>query len=300
MSYHSSVESISSIILISLFILSISSSIYVIIRITKIGALTISAKLVLYLHTACILWTLSKLPFIYDNTPPSCVIMGVIYWYCTFFMRLVSYLMVSSMNLRVLMSLGVVTADEKIDISFTLKILLFLLPCLPVIYPLITHSYVAVNNWCDVSRERDSGVISRTIFIAISFVLQSVTLYKLIVVVWGMRGLDKSQYDEMIVKLFRGPGTYPIVNMALTLMADSIIVWEHTTREHESDRRNYYTEYSLLVIQCMCGILFFIIFRLEEANIKAFEVYFRDMKEYEQLLLAEKESTISSVVYHVV
>lgn len=273
MTDYPSSESPSSVILIILFLLSILCSVYVSCSVLSTGVRTPHASLVLYLNVACICRTVSKFPFVFGAIDHACVIMGPIYWYCAFLMQIVEYLMISSVNLKLIMTTSTPTGPGSPQLDRTTKIFMFVLPAVTIVYPLLTKSYVTVHRWCDVSRGRDSGIISRTIFIAITFVLQVITIYKLIVVTLKLRKLPPSpEYDDAMQKLFRGPGTYPIVGMLLTLVTDAIVIWEHSTRDEdsdsESDSSRYYYEYALLLVTCAFGIVYFIVYNLEKNNIK--------------------------------
>lgn len=269
MSDYPSINSISSIFLFILYSLSLFISLSVIFSINSNGINTISSKLTLYLNISVFIWIFTKLPYILINIKFGCLFSGILHWYCTFQMLILTYTIVDALNIRMLSQQEDdnmnIHSSKLYQIKYTKLLFIFITPILPIIYPISTNSFGSVYEWCGLDRESNPGKFSRYVFLIISFILQIGVIIKFIFLCLKFKTLPKESYDDMLTKLIRGPGAYATVLVSFTFLEDILIFWQHILTA-DQDNVSYSVEYSLVVIQGFFGISYGLIYFLLEGK----------------------------------
>jgi hypothetical protein len=234
-----------------LFLSGIIGTILVVSSILRYGAKTMASKLTLYLNLSAAVWMITKIPYLLSTFKIGCPIGGAIHWYCQFNLLILTYYIADALHIRMLNENESISNRTNYLITWKTLISIFAIPILPVIYPISTHSFVSIYMWCGLSREDTTGVLSRTIFILTSSILQMAILIKFIRMCQRLRTLPAQSYADMLKRLCRGPGAYAAVLLIFTLLEDVVIFGITTTSFSSSDsnKHSFWSEYTLLVLQ---------------------------------------------------
>lgn len=261
----------SSIFLFILYSISLMSSFIVIANLGYHGINTISSQLPFYLNISVFIWTLTKFPYLFIDIPHGCQVSGIIHWYCTFQMLIITYSIVDALNIKMLLASTSeineegTSSSQSYQLQFKKILAIFLIPIFPVIYPAVTHSFGSLYEWCGLDRETARGQTSRIIFLSALFFLQFGVVFKFIYLCKNLKQLPKDSYEDVLKKLFRGPGSYAATLISFIFLEDIITAWQYSSR-HLSYEIRYTLEYIIVLGEGLFGITLALIYFLLEAN----------------------------------
>jgi hypothetical protein len=274
----------SSVILLVLGIVSIFCTVLPVMTMTRIGMKSQLAELTACINFAMMMWSISSLPYVYEHYH-LCAAFGFCGWYALVQLVVAASLMMYGAKEYIMQIQGIHDGDT-LTLTFKQRLLLYLFPAIPPLFPLLTRSYGHMFCWCTVDLDSKYGGASFIIlFVAIwSPVLFVIYQYfKIASKVKNTMGSSEVFYKVAL----NGPIMYGSTTIILLLTSVCYYTIAGLAYHRQSAAAVYHGNYVFAILVCVLGISYGIIFVHNLEHVKV-----------HTLLLCTVEC-ISIILYHI-
>ena len=264
------IDAPSSIIMLALCIVSILCTTYPVIAMLRIGTRSQIAELTIVINFAMTMWTVSSLPFLYHHSH-LCSIFGVFLWYALVQLVMAASLMMHGakeyiMEIHSTQGAGEL-ADTRLTLNYVSRIILYVVPAIPPLFPLVTSSYGRMYCWCTIDMDAKWGDESLIVLNAACWSPIVIVLYHYYKS--ALRVAHTMSSSALLYQVvLNGPVMYGSATIGLFVCGALYSLIASLLYRKQSAESIYYGQYGFTVAACLLGVSYLFIFHRTEEHVK--------------------------------
>lgn len=262
-------SSASSVVLLVLGIVSTICTICAVVAMLRLGTRSKLSELTACINAAMTVWTISSLPFVYEHYH-MCAVFGFALWYSIVQLVIAASLMMYGAKeyIAELQSNQESMGDgESLTLSNTERILLYIFPIIPPVFPLSTSSFGHMYCWCTIDFDAKFGGASFFLLMIVCWVPVIFVVHQYFRVSAKVEtSLTSSELFYQVV--LNGPVMYGSATIVLFLSAAIYNFIASLCYRRQSAESIYYGQYVFELLVSLLGISYGLICARNYENVK--------------------------------
>ena len=235
-----------------------------------IGTKSQIAELTTVINLAMTIWTVSSLPFMYHRSH-LCAVVGFFLWYSLIQLVMAASLMMHGAKEYIMAIHSTQGAGEdsgtRLTLNYASRIILYVVPVIPPLFPLLTSSYGSMYCWCTIDMNAKWG--DESFFVLVAACWSPVILVMYHCYTSALKVAHSMSSSELLFQVvLNGPAMYGSATIGLFAAAAMYNLVAALLYRQRSAESIYYGQYGFTLAVCLLGISYVFIFKRNLEHVK--------------------------------